>query len=54
MSEELNTEPEPTRPNWKWLLAVAIVVLSVEGASHWSEISEFAHLPQIGHSLGLG
>ncbi len=54
MSNTPDTEPAPSRPNWKWLVAAAIVFLSVEAASHWQEVSEFAHLPQIGQALGIG
>ena len=49
-----HSEPEPTRPSWKMLVAAVAVFLAFEGASHWPQISTFAHLPQIEHSLGIG
>ena len=54
MSHESDSEPEPTRPTWKWLLAAVVVIVAIEASTHWSEVSAFAHLPQIEHSLGIG
>lgn len=47
-------EPTPSRPGWKTLIFVVCAILAIEATYNWSEVSEFAHLPQIAHSLGLG
>lgn len=49
-----DSEPKPSRPTWKTLLLVAAAILVAEAAYNWSDISAFAHLPEITHSLGLG
>jgi len=54
MSTPPDSEPEPTRPTWKMLLVVAAAILVAEAAYHWSDISAFAHLPEIANSLGIG
>lgn len=53
MAPPRNPEPEPTRPTWKMLLFLVGAVLMAEAVYHWSDISAYAHLPQIEHSLGL-
>lgn len=47
MSTPSNTEPEPSRPNLKWLVALVVVVVVVQVSTHWSEVSAFLHLPHI-------
>ena len=54
MSQASDTGPEPTRPNWKWLVGIVAVVVAVQVMNNWTDISTFAHLPQIEHMLGLG
>lgn len=46
-------EHAPSRPTWKTLLLVVCAIVAVEVAYNWSDISAFAHLPEIAHSLGL-
>lgn len=53
MSEESGPEPEPTRPNLKWLMIGLAAVVVIAAATHWPQVSAFAHLPEIEHSLGL-
>jgi hypothetical protein len=46
-------EPQPSRPNWKWAVAAAAFIVVAEAASHWSEVSAYAHIPEIMHTLGF-
>jgi len=54
MTENQQSEPGPTRPTWKMALIVAVIILVAAAATHWDEVSAFAHLPEIEHSLGIG
>ncbi len=54
MSQAPDSGPEPTRPNWKWLLAALVIFAAVEVTNNWTDISTIAHVPQIEHMLGIG
>ena len=54
MSQAPDTGPEPTRPNWKWLLLFVVAIAAIEITTNWTDVSAFAHIPQIEHTLGIG
>ena len=45
---------EPSRPDAKWMTIAVIVVIFGLAIANWSQVSAFAHLPQIEHALGFG
>jgi hypothetical protein len=42
----------PTRPTPKMLLMALVVVAIGAAVLNWSQVSAFAHIPQIEHALG--
>jgi hypothetical protein len=54
MSQAPDSEPAPSRPTWKWLIGFVAIIVAVEASINWSDVSAFAHLPQIKHVLGIG
>jgi hypothetical protein len=54
MSQEPGIGPAPTRPNWKWLVVFVVAIVTIEVVTNWSDVSTFAHIPQIEHTLGIG
>jgi len=54
MTDPFEKEPEPSRPNLKWLIVGAALLAVIEVGTNWPAVSSFAHLPQIAHALGIG
>jgi len=50
---DINENQVHSRPSRITLLIGLVVVLGVVVIAYWSEISAFAHIPQIKSSLGL-
>jgi hypothetical protein len=50
---DINENQHHSRPSRFTLLIALAVVLGVGVITYWSEISTFAHIPQIKQALGL-
>jgi hypothetical protein len=50
---DINENQMHSRPSrYTWLIGLG-VVLGIAASVYWAEISDFAHIPQMKHALGL-